>query len=180
QGNYQEAAKLYQQSMEIEKELRNKSGIAGTLHQLGMIHQDQGNYQEAAKLYQQSMEIEKELRNKSGIATTLHQLGMIHQHQGNYQEAAKLYQQSMEIEKELGNKSGIANTLGQLGRLHEEQDKDYTSALEKYMRAYLIFKELQAPEAELAQKDMARIKENIGEDAFKAAIEEIRRRNDDI
>ena len=60
-----------------------------SLHQLGMIHQDQGNYEEAVKKYNQSLKIAEELGNKSGIAGTLHQLGMIHQRQGNYEEAVK-------------------------------------------------------------------------------------------
>jgi len=36
QGNYQEAVKLYQQSLKIKEELGDKSGISSTLHQLGI------------------------------------------------------------------------------------------------------------------------------------------------
>ena len=39
QGNYEEAVKKYNQSLKIAEELGDKSGIAETLHQLGMIHQ---------------------------------------------------------------------------------------------------------------------------------------------
>ena len=35
QGNYEEAVKKYNQSLKIEEELGDKSGIARTLHQLG-------------------------------------------------------------------------------------------------------------------------------------------------
>ena len=37
QGNYEEAVKKYNQSLKIKEELGDKSGIAITLHQLGMI-----------------------------------------------------------------------------------------------------------------------------------------------
>jgi len=36
QANYQEAVKLYQQSLKIAEELRDKSGISITQHQLGI------------------------------------------------------------------------------------------------------------------------------------------------
>jgi len=172
QGNYAEAAKFYQQSMDIFKEVGDKSGIATTLHHLGMIHQDQGNYGEAAKLYQQSLDIEKELGDKSGIATTLHQLGMIHQDQGNYGEAAKLYQQSLDIEKELGHKSGIATALYNLGRIDEVQG-NYENALGKYASALLIFEGLKYPNREIVKSLINRLRDKMGEDAFKKALENL-------
>ena len=67
QGNYEEAVKLYNQSLKIAEELGNKSGIAHTLHNLGTIHQDQGNYEEAVKLYNQSLKIAEELGNKAEL-----------------------------------------------------------------------------------------------------------------
>ena len=52
QGRYDDAVKLYQDSMKISEELADKDRIAKTLHQLGMIHHDQGRYDDAVKLYQ--------------------------------------------------------------------------------------------------------------------------------
>ena len=42
-GNYPEARKLYQQSMKINQELGDKSGVSSSLHQLGMLAQAQAN-----------------------------------------------------------------------------------------------------------------------------------------
>jgi tetratricopeptide (TPR) repeat protein len=98
QGRYEEAEKMYQESLKINEELGNKSGIASTLGQFGNIHYAQGRYEEAEKMYQESLKLEEELGDKSGIATTLHQLGMIHQQQGRYEEAEKMYQEGT-IEK---------------------------------------------------------------------------------
>ena len=169
QGNYPEAVKLYEQSLEIFKDLGDKSGIAISLYQLGMIHQDQGNYSEAVKLYEQSLEMAKDLGNKSGIARSLHQLGMIHQDQGNYPEAFKLYEQSLEIKKDLGDKSGIANSFGQIGRIKEE-NKDFVGALGDYLTALSIFEELKDPYREIAKKDIARLRETMGEEAFQSVL----------
>lgn len=175
QGNYEEATKLFEKSLKIFEDLGDRTNIAIIFHQLGMIYQDEGKYEEAIKLYWQSLKIKEKLGNKSGIASTLHQLGMIHHDQGNYEEAVKLYQQSLKIKQELGEKSGIASTLGQLGRIYEEKDEDYTSAIEKYLNALSIFKELNSPYSKIAESNIARLKEKMGEEAFNKAIEEFRR-----
>ena len=133
------------------------------------VHQDQGNYPEAVKLYEQSLDLAKDLGDKSGIARSLHQLGMVHQDQGNYPEAVKLYEQSLDIKKDLGDKSGIASSLGQLGRIKEE-NKDLEGALGDYLMALSIFEELQSPYRDLAKKDIARLKETMGEEAFQSSL----------
>ncbi len=83
-GDLKNALNLHNEVKEGFEELGDKSGIATTLHALGMIHQAQGNYGGGAEhLYQQSLEINEDLGDKHGIATTLHELGRIHQAQGN-------------------------------------------------------------------------------------------------
>ena len=169
QGNYPEAVKHYEQSLEIFKSLGDKSGIASSLHQLGNVHYDQGNYPEAVEYYEQSLEMAKSLGDKSGIASSLGQLGMVHQSQGNNPEAAKHYEQSLEIFKSLGAKSGIARSLGQMGRIKEENE-DLEGALENYIIAQSIFEELQSPDRDIAKKDIARLRERMGEEAFQCAL----------
>ncbi len=167
QGDYDEAARLYEQSLQTFQELGAKSEQAAVLHQLGMIHQLQGDYDEAARGYEQSLAIARELGDKSGIATSLHQLGTIHQAQGDYDEAARLYEQSLEIERELGDKSGIAASLGQMGSLAQEQG-DLKGALVGYARALARFRELHAPDAQLVERWLSRLKAQVGEAQFAA------------
>jgi tetratricopeptide (TPR) repeat protein len=174
-GNYDEAIKLYQQSLKIRGELGNKQGITQTLHKLGNIHYMQGNYNEAIKLSRQNLKVFKELGDKHGIATTLYQLGNIHYQQGNYDEAIELCQQSLKINEELGNKQSIALTLGQMGKIYEEKDNNYPAALEKHLIALSIFNELKDPSSKIAENDIVRLREKMGEEAFNKALEEIRR-----
>jgi len=163
QGNYPEAVKLYEQSLEIKRELGDRSGIASSLGQLGIIHRQQGNYPEAVKLYEQSLEIERGLGDRHGIALSLHELGNVHYLQGNYPE------QSLEIKKELGNRSGIAASLSQMARIKEES-KDFNGALRDYITALSIFEELKSPYSDLAKKDIDRLRETMGEEAFLEAL----------
>ena len=156
QGHYQKAKELYNQSLEIKRSLGDQAGIASSLHQLGIIAQLQGHYQEAKDLFNQSLEIKRSLGDQAGIAKSLGQLGTIAQDQGNYQEAKDLYNQSLEIARTLGDQAGIAKSLGQLGALAEEID-DRNEATRLYREALEIFRRLGAPEAEMAQRDLARV-----------------------
>ena len=172
QGDLAEARRLYDQSLAIAQELGDKAGIAQTLHQLAMLAQDQGDLAEARKLYDESLALNHELGNKSGIAYTLHQLGTLAHDQGDLAEARRLYDQSLAIAQELGDKSGIATALGQLGRL-AEAEKDDRTALKNYLTALAIFEELKSPYRDLAQKDIARMRERLGDEAFKKLHDEV-------
>ena len=59
------------------EELGDRANIAGTLHQLAMLQQDQGNYPEALRLYRQSLETFEELGDRVHIAATMHQIGTV-------------------------------------------------------------------------------------------------------
>ena len=82
-GEYDEARKLYQQSLKIDQELGDKSGVSSSLHNLGVLAQDTGEYEEARKLYQQSMKIKQELGDKSGVSGSLQSLGTLAQARAN-------------------------------------------------------------------------------------------------
>jgi tetratricopeptide (TPR) repeat protein len=140
-GEYDEALKKYQQSLEIKEYLGDREGVAGSLHEIGRLHQARGEYDEALKKYQQSLEIEEELGDRAGVATSLHQFGTLHLIRGEYDEALKKYQQSLEIEEELGDRAGVANSYGQIAMLHQVRS-EYDEALKKYQQSLEISEEL--------------------------------------
>ncbi len=79
----------------IKQELRDKSGMASTLHQMGILAQQTGDMVEARRLYRESLKIEKELGDKSGMAVTLHRRGMMAEDTGDLGEARRLYGESL-------------------------------------------------------------------------------------
>jgi len=172
QGNYIEAVEFYEQSLKIANDLSDKSVIARSFHQLGMIHQDQGNYIEAVKFYEKSMEMAQARNDRSGIACSLHQLGNIYYHLGNYPKAVELYEQSMEIANELGDRSVKASSFIQMGII-KEKNMDFKGALAKYLESLIIFKELQSPKREIAENCIAILREKMGEDVFRKALEKL-------
>jgi tetratricopeptide (TPR) repeat protein len=172
QENLGEAQAKYEQSLAIRVELGDKSGIAMSLHNLGIIHQEQGNLGEARVKYEQSLAVFDELGAKHEMASSLHQFGRIHQKQGNLGEAQAKYEQSLAIRMELGDKSGIASSLNQLGRIHQLQG-NYREALKKYAQALMLFEQLGSPDAESARHNIALLRDEMGEEAFAAALAEL-------
>jgi len=132
----------------------------------------QGDYSEAQVKYEQGLAIEVELGDERGIAVSLHQLGMLHEWQGNLGEAQAKYEQSLAINMELSDKLGIAHSLHQLGMIHQEQES-YREALEKWVQALTLWEQLGSPDAEKARHNLARLREEMGEEAFAATLAEL-------
>ena len=78
-GDYDEAARQYQRSLDINERLGNQAGLATGYHQLGMLAQIRGDYDEAARQYQRSLDINERLGDQAGLAASYHQLGMLAQ-----------------------------------------------------------------------------------------------------
>ncbi|MGP8070688.1 MAG: tetratricopeptide repeat protein [Candidatus Bathyarchaeia archaeon] len=116
-GRYDEALQAYDSSLSISRKLGDQAGLAGTLHNLGVIEHDRGNYDKAKQLYSDSLEINRQLGDQLGIAGTVHQLGMLEKDRGNFDEAKKLYDQSLEIARKLGNEYVLSKTLHELGTI---------------------------------------------------------------
>ena len=141
QGDYEEARRQYQRSLEISEALGKRVGTATSSHQLGMLAQAQGDYEEARRQYQRSLGIYEQLGDRAGMATSYHQLGILAQAQGDYEEARRQYQRSLEIKEELGDRAGMARSSHQLGILAQDQG-DYEEARRQYQHALAIFEAL--------------------------------------
>ena len=140
-GDYVEARKLYQQSLEITQQLGDKSGISSSLHQLGIMAQSTGDYDQARDLYQQSLEIMQQQGDKIGVSKSLHELGILSHLTGDYESARKLYQQSLETKRQLGDKRGVSRSLHNLGILALDTG-DCDAARKLYQQSLEIFQEL--------------------------------------
>ncbi len=156
QGDFNEAWRIYSKSLKLMRQMSNHLGIANSLHQLGWLAEEQGELGEARRLYDESLEINKKLGDQRGIASTLYQLGWLAEEQGELGEARRLYDESLEINKKLGDQRGIANSLHQLGLLAEEEGNRIEAAW-LLRKALNIYERLKSPNAEKAQRSLARV-----------------------
>lgn len=64
-GNYDNAQKWYQQSLDVDKRLYGDEidhpSISGTLHNLGLVAQNLGVYDDALEWYEQSLKMKKRI-----------------------------------------------------------------------------------------------------------------------
>lgn len=134
-----EARKCLEKAKEIFKRNHDNFGISYTIHNLGMIHQQQGNYEEAVKKYNQSLKIEEELGDKSGIAITLHQIGRIDEEEGEWSSALRNYFISLSIFEKLNspNKEIVARSLSRLrDKMGEEKFEEAYQELESHNKQF--------------------------------------------
>ena len=62
--------------------------------------------------------------------------------------------------------------------IHQEQGS-YREALEKWVQALMLFERLGSPDAEKARRNLARLQEEMGDEAFAAALAEVVQRTEE-
>ena len=140
-GDYDEAARQYQRSLDISERLGDQAGMATTYHSLGVLAQERGDYDEAARQYQRSLDILERLGDQPGIARSYHQLGCLAFLRRDYDEAARQYQHSLDISERLGDQDDTATSYHNLGVLAQERG-DYDEAARQYQRSLDILERL--------------------------------------
>lgn len=166
-GRAEAALARFEESLALKREIGDRRGIAATLHQMGALRQKQRDLAAAVRLYEESLQIKRELDDRPGIAATLHQLGTAEHQQGRLDEAMRYYDESLRIKKAVGDRAGTAVTLGQIGRIHQQRNH-LREALQHYTTSWLMFRSLQSPYAELAQKLIRGIHAQAGREQFEA------------
>jgi tetratricopeptide (TPR) repeat protein len=169
-GDYDEAARQYQRSLDITERIGNQSGLVASYGQLGVLAQDQGDYDEAARQYQRSLDIAERLGEQAAMATCYYQLGSLAQYQGDYDEAARQYQRSLDIKERLGDQAGIARSCSQFGVLERERGGLVATAVEWHVKALLIRLNLGVSEAGIDLRYLAAYRGELGAEQFTSVL----------
>jgi tetratricopeptide (TPR) repeat protein len=140
-AQYEEARRLYQETLEIFRRLGSDKNIAVGLHQLGHIAYAQDDLEEALRLYGESLDIKKRYNDQSLIASTTSQIGVVLLRQGKIEESQVKHEESLAIRRRLGEQQGIAIDLHQLGRIAHHQG-DLAKARQLYAESLEISKNL--------------------------------------
>ena len=140
-GDYDEAARQYQRSLDTFERIDDQAKMASIYHNLGILAQERGDYDEAARQYQRSLDTFERIDDQAKMAISHQQLGMLAQLRGDYDEAASQYQRSLDTKERLGNQAGMAISYHQLGILAYQRG-DYDEASRQYQRALDTFERL--------------------------------------
>jgi predicted ATPase/DNA-binding SARP family transcriptional activator/Tfp pilus assembly protein PilF len=140
-SDFDEAIRLYEQSLELFHDLSNRYWTAEGLLCLGDVYINKGDLDEAQKNLDRSLVIFQELGDPRRIALVLRNFDFIARRQGKFDEAERLARQILAIYKKIGDNTAIADGNEQLGEV--------LLLLGKYQEAHAYFKE-----ASIAHKEL--------------------------
>ncbi|CAF3787882.1 unnamed protein product, partial [Rotaria sp. Silwood1] len=102
-GQYEEAIKFYEKSLEIDKIALppNHPDLAQSYNNIGNVYSDMGEYSKALSSYERSLEIKKIARppNHPDLAISYNNIGSVYDNMGEYSKALSSYERSLEIKK---------------------------------------------------------------------------------
>lgn len=173
-GDYKAALEDFRKSLHIREKTGDKKRISESLHEIGIVYQQTGDYNAALLQFLQSLAIKEKIGDIRGLAKNFHQIGIIFQKKGDYPAALEQYNKSLEIKEKIGDIPGMAITFGQLGQLNESMN-EFDAALKYSLKALKINEEIGSPNANLNKKDIACIREKLGEKKFQALLDRTRK-----
>jgi signal transduction histidine kinase/DNA-binding response OmpR family regulator len=132
--SFEEAIDYYLKATALFEKLKDDSGLAQTLSNIGNLENLMGNYDKAEEYALQSLHIAEKINQRSSIAYSNRLLGRIYRRQKKFDEAAKVYETAIRIYKELDAKRDLAETVLAKGNIFFEKS-DYKSAVQEYRRA---------------------------------------------
>jgi tetratricopeptide (TPR) repeat protein len=169
------AQTLFEESLEIRKELADRPGIAECLARLGELEHCRGNYSKAGYLYQQSLDVCRDLGDKAGTSSALINLGHLDLRQGNPGQASVRFRESLVLHKRLNDTRGVIESLAAwagvaaaFGELAAASRLfGATEALLRSTNFHLYTVDLLEYE-----RNMAAVRARLGEDAWAAGLSE--------
>jgi predicted ATPase/DNA-binding winged helix-turn-helix (wHTH) protein len=141
QGDYVPADALFQESLDIARQLGDKHGAAVSLNALAVNARDRGNVAAARSLFEESLALWRELGDQKAVARSLSNLANVVKLQGDNARARSLYGECLSIFEELGDRMGVAWAMNYQGDVARDQG-DSKAAQELYEQALTIFREL--------------------------------------
>lgn len=141
QGDYVQARKLHEQSLDYFRQIDDKLGAARELAALAQIAHIQGHFPRSLELSQESLALMREIDDREGVAVALGQMGIIARERGQYEEARRLLSESLKLSREIDDKQLIARALKNLG-IAEFYLSEYQHAMELFEAALPLYREL--------------------------------------
>src|ERR1700752_648096 len=142
QGNYTPAIEFGYKALhevEIEKDTLN---MAIVNNNLANIFFDVNNYEKALLHYKKALAIAVQLGNTFGESLITSNIGSVYYQSGNLDSAKYYFDQSLIIAKQIEDSEGEATNYLNIGSYYQKK-KQYALAIESFLKAEKIFKELQ-------------------------------------
>jgi predicted ATPase/class 3 adenylate cyclase len=114
-GDFQEAARHYDQALSQSKDLGDRRRQAWVEAAKGEFLRKQGKLAEASEILEHASKLFEEVDDLAGKGQVLHFVGTIADQSGDFEEATRLMTESLHIRQQLGDQRQIASMLANLG-----------------------------------------------------------------
>ncbi len=121
EGDYARAIALFQEALDIYKELNDERGMGQINMQFGWAAMRTGNLEQAEVYLQEFRNLAQKMADETSLAFAFSGLGEVAIRQGKYEGAVSLLEQALELNRERGDKWGTATSLGSLGWVAQRQ-----------------------------------------------------------
>jgi len=143
QGDFAEARNLYEESLVLQRNANDLSGVASALNNLGVVAMFEGQYALAEMYFQESLHLHRELNKPTEITYQLNNLGVLAMYQGDYEKSQLLHEEALAMYREMNDRDGIAGSLGNLGDVFRYQG-NYDLAMQVLEQSLAILREIRS------------------------------------
>ncbi|MGC2182742.1 MAG: tetratricopeptide repeat protein, partial [Terriglobales bacterium] len=157
-----EALRNLQQSLDINRQLGKKAGVANSLVEIGHVENLLGKPDAALASFTEALKLERQIGVKKDAADTLIDMGVLFEERGQYDKALQNYKESLQTQRDVGDESNQAICLNNIGNVYLAQGKN-DDALTYYQQALQLREKLNVP------GDIADTLHNLGETYAKTA-----------
>ncbi|CAF4211347.1 unnamed protein product [Rotaria sordida] len=170
-GEYNEAIKFYQKSLDIkEKTLPpNDIGLAWPYNNIGLVYYNMGEYSKALSSHERSLEIKKIALppNHPDFAASYNNIGLVYKDMGEYSKALTYYEKDLEISLKAlpPNHPDLASSYNNIGAVYYNMG-EYSKALSSHERSLEIKKialPLNHPSLAASYNNIGNVYYNMGE-----------------
>jgi tetratricopeptide (TPR) repeat protein len=136
-GRWDEALQVYEQSLELFRDMEDPIRLAGAQVRLADVYMARKEWEQALALCEAARDTMEQAGDEAGLARTYTNLGILYWQTGDWRQALTCYHKRLEIVERLGDLYEIGNVSANLGMLCQVF-ADHENAARHLARAYLI------------------------------------------
>lgn len=140
-GEYYVAAQNFYESIAILEKTNNKKKLAPVYNELAKLYRKTRDLDKAMENYDKADHIYRQLNDTAGIAMILNESGVVFEYRENYKEALKRYTTSMKLAEAAGDSISVSYSLSNIAGVFVIQ-KEYDKAEQNLLRALTIRRQL--------------------------------------
>ncbi|MBN8652847.1 MAG: tetratricopeptide repeat protein [Cytophagales bacterium] len=156
---YNEAISFFQQSIDLNQQLKNESGIAKLHSNLAMIYSDMFEFEKSLEYFQLALEYRLKYGERNEIISTHINKAVVQNNLKRYNDATKSLEEALLLATEIADESQMKSCYGMLSETYEKAG-NHKKAIE-YFHLYKTFHEREQRErVKSVQRDAEQAKLN--------------------